>query len=363
VLRYFYWLGQRQQADGVIAFDSSLLGPLLELTGPVTAPGIPTPLDYKNGVALLDRYVNATGTKGPRSAPNKNIAGQAYSAVFKKLQGLGSTNLPTTLRVLGKSLRQKHLLLWLGGPTIAPILARQRWDGAIDPTRSDYLYVVDTNVHYNKINDFVHEGLSYRAIVQPDRSLQSTLTITYTNTAPPSQQLYRQRFPQDNPLYEDFVRVYVPLGSALRGTTGLIQPWSTTRDHDKTVFAGYLRVGQGRSATVTFSYVVPPNADMDPSTYSLTVQKQPGTDTLTHTAPLAVDVTTSNSLVRVGAGRVWAWRGRLDGDITLTAPVHGGKPRPVPLGYDAAPAAVVPGAQIDPWAVLPAGLPTAPATP
>jgi len=360
LLRYFYWLGQGQWSDGVIAFDSSLLGPLLALTGPVTVPGIDTPLDSKNGVRVLDSYVNGTGKN-----PNKDVAGKAYSLVFKRLQGLGAATLPEAVRVLGTALRQKHMLLWLPDATVGPILARHTWDGAIDPTRSDYLYVVDTNVHYNKINDYVHEGLSYRALIQPDRSLRSTLTITYTNTAPPSALLRLRRPPQDNPLYEDFVRVYVPLGSALLSTTGLVQPWSATRDHNKTVFAGYLRVEQGRSLTVTFSYVVPPNANMDPSTYSLTVQQQPGvdTDTVTRTVPLAVDIATGSSLVRVGSGAAWAWRGRLDGDTTLSAPLRGGQPRPIPLGYDLAPVAVAPGSQIDPWAVLPAGLPTAPIAP
>ena len=355
LLRYFYWLGQGQWSDGVIAFDSSLLGPLLALTGPVTVPGINTPLDSKNGVHVLDSYVNGTG-KGP----NKDVAGKAYSLVFKSLQGLGAAKLPDAVGVLGTALRQRHMLLWLPDTTLAPILAHHTWDGAIDPTRSDYLYVVDTNVHYNKINDYMHEGLSYRALIQPDRSLRSTLTITYTNTAPPSQQLYRQRFPQDNPLYEDFVRVYVPLGSTLLHTTGLIQPWSTARDHNKTVFTGYLRVPQGQRGTVIFSYVVPPNADMAPTTYSLTVQKQPGADTMAHTAPLTVDIATSSPLVHVGAGAAWAWRGHLDGDTRLTAQIQGGQPRPIPLSYDTAPGAIAPGARIDPWTVLPAGLPPAP---
>jgi len=360
LLRYFYWLGQGHRADGVIAFDSSLLGPLLGLTGPVTVPGIPIPLDSANGVHTLDTYVNKTGKD-----PNKSVAGLAYKLVFDRLQQLGTAQLSATLRVLGTALRQKHLLLWLPDATVAPILAHHGWDGAIDATRSDYLYVVDTNVHYNKINDFVHEGLSYRAVIQPDRSLRGTLTITYTNTAPAAARLYQLRPPQNNPLYEDFVRVYAPLGSALLGTTGLVQPWATMRDHNKTVFAGYLRVPAGQGATVTFSYVVPPNADMNPSAYTLTVQKQPGTDTTTHTAPLAVDVTASSPLMRVGfgAGAGWAWRGRLDADVRLTAPLQGGRPAPIPLNYDAAPVAVAPGARIEPWAVLPANLPAAPAAP
>lgn len=366
LLRYFYWLGQRQWATGVVAFDSSLLGPLLGLTGPVTVPGISTPLTSANGVQTLDHYVNAAPTTSAHSPPGKNVASLAYKLIFDKLQGLGAANLSNVASVMGKALRQKHLLLWLPDPTIAPILARHGWDGAIDPTRSDYLYVVDTNAHYNKINNFIHEGLTYRTMVQPDRSLRSTLTITYTNTTPVD--LREVRPPQDNPLYEDFVRVYTPLGSTLRGATGLIQPWSTMRDHNKTVFSGYLRVPRGHSQTVTFSYLVPPNADMSLSTYSLTVQKQPGGGGIMPTLSLAVDVASASPLVRVGAnatgvtGATWAWRGPLDGDVTLTVPLQGGRPAPIPLNYDVAPVTVAPGASVGPWAVLPAGLPPIPST-
>ena len=365
LLRYFYWLGQHNLPDGVIAFDSSLLGPLLGLTGPVTVPGIPTPLTSANGIQTLDHYVNAAPTTSAHSPPSKNVASLAYKLIFDKLQALGAANLSNVASVMGKALRQKHLLLWLPDRTIAPILARHGWDGAIDPTRSDYLYVVDTNAHYNKINDFIREGLTYHAVVQPDRSLHSTLTITYTNETPTDLRAIRP--PQDNPLYEDFVRVYTPLGSTLRGVMGLVQPWRTMRDHNKTVFSGYLRVPRGHSQTVTFSYLVPPNADMGLSTYSLTVQKQPGGGGIMPTLPLAVGVASGSPLVGVGAGAegaTWTWRGSLDSDVTLTVPRQGGRPAPIPLNYDVAPNVVAadaaPGASVGPWAVLPAGLPPGP---
>jgi len=65
-------------------------------------------------------------------------------------------------------------------------------------------------------------------------------------------------------------------------------------------------------------------------------------------------------------GATWAWRGPLDSDVTLTVPLWGGHPAPIPLNYDTAPAAVsadiAPGSSVGPWAVLPAGLPAAPST-
>jgi len=353
LLRYFYGLGQPQHIDGVIAFDSSLVPALLRITGPITVTDPNPPHDIvtltaDNAVATLQARVNNAGT----GARNKPFASTVYSAVFKHLRALHGSQLTLAARVMRTALDGRHLLLWVPDPSVAPLLARQRWDGAIDPTRADYLYVVDTNVHYNKINNHVQEGLSYQAVVTADRSLRATLAITYTNGTT-AQNIVK---PENNTLYEDFVRVYVPLGSRLLATSGLTQVWAPRRDHDKTVFAGYLRVPSLASATVTFSYIVPPNTLLDSTTYSLTVQKQPGRADLPFQANLRGDA----SGVRVGAAAgpgSWAYQGRLNADLRLTTALQGGQARPLPLAYDAAPLTIGPGVAPDPWSVLPAALP------
>jgi len=256
LLRYFYGLGQPQHIDGVIAFDSSLVPALLRITGPITVTDPNPPhevvtLTADNAVATLQARVNDAAT----GKLNKTFASAVYSAVFKGVRTLHGSQLTLAARVVRLALEGRRLLLWVPDPSVAPLLARQRWDGAIDPTRADYLYVVDTNVHYNKINGHVREGLSYHAVVAADRSLHSTVAITYTNGTT-AQNIVK---PENNTLYEDFVRVYVPLGSRLLATAGLTQVWTPRRDHDKTVFAGYLRVPSLASMTVTLSYIVPPN--------------------------------------------------------------------------------------------------------
>ncbi len=354
LLRYLYGLGQPRHIDGVMAFDSSLVPALLRITGPltVTDPNPPrevVTLTADNAVATLQARVNNAAT----GKLNKTFASAVYSAVFKGLRALHGSQLTLAARVVRAALEGRHLLLWVPDPSVAPLLARQRWDGAIDPTRADYLYVVDTNVHYNKINDHVREGLSYHAVVAADRSLRSALAITYANGTT-AQNIVK---PENNTLYEDFVRVYVPLGSRLIATSGLTQLWAPQRDHDKTVFAGYVRVPSLASVTVTFSYTVPPNALLDPTTYSLTVQKQPGRADL----PFQADLRGGASAVRVGAvgPDSWAYQGRLDADLRLTTTIQGGQARPWPLAYDAAPPTIGPGVAPDPWSVLPATLPPA----
>src|SRR5919201_1708057 len=65
LLRYFYWLGAGRLPDGVVAFDTYLLGPLLQITGPVRVPGTTITLTAQHGVHMLDYYVNYAGVGGP----------------------------------------------------------------------------------------------------------------------------------------------------------------------------------------------------------------------------------------------------------------------------------------------------------
>jgi hypothetical protein len=344
LLRYFYQRGRGLRPDGVIAFDSSILPPLIRLTGPVSVPGTNVTLTAQTAVQVLDEHVNAEGTL------NKGFAGKAYGAVFSRLRSLTSSRLTTAARVLEQALRERHLLLWLSDPALAQTLARHGWDGGIDQTKSDYLYVVDTNVHFNKINFLVDESIAYSTSIGADRSLRSTVRITYVNHAT----LAKLRRPQNNTLYEDYVRVLVPLGSRLLATSGLAQPWPTIMAYNKSIFAGYVRVPSLSRVTISFTYLVPPNAVMNDSAYRLTIQKQPGTADL----PLSVDVAAGSNQIRIGGGERWGWRGRRSSDIALTAALSGGQAHPLPLVYAAAMRpTIAEGVEIEPGLTLDISLP------
>ncbi len=350
LLRLFYHAGQGRWVDGVVAFDSALVPILLDLTGPVSVAnpdkkGAFVVLTPTNAIATIDHYVNAVHP----GALDKTFAGAVYQTVFHLLIHLHGGQLSRAATLLHGALTDKHLLLWFPNQDVAPLLARQGWAGAVDPTHGVYLYVVDTNVHYNKIDDQVHETIAYHGVLRADRSVASTVTITYVNDASPA----TLRPPQNNPIDEDFVRVYVPLGSRLHASSGLTQPWTAQRDQGKTLFSGYLRIPSHGRATVTFSYTVLPNAVGAGTSMGLTVQRQPGAAPI----PLTVDFSAGARGLHVAGGATsWSWRGTLTQDQHLTIPVSGGSNHPLALAYDAAPVVVAPGAAIDPWTVLPPNL-------
>jgi hypothetical protein len=155
-------------------------------------------------------------------------------------------------------------------------------DGSMLPTIGDYLYVVDDNRSYNKLNPYVHERATYDVRIQPDLGLDATLTIHY-HVAPSPARLegggpYWGQWGNVHD-YQDFLRVYVPPGAVLRSAHGL-DVWAPQPAYGRIQFAGRFLVREGHDATVTFCYTIP--ADVFQAErfrrYHLTVQHQPGGD-------------------------------------------------------------------------------------
>src|SRR5205814_6430135 len=125
----------------------------------------------------------------------------------------------------------------------------------------DYLYVVDDNRSYNKLNPYVHEDARYNATVARDLSIDAVLTIRYhvdpspahLEGAGPNWGLWGTVHD-----YQDFLRVYVPLGARLVSTTG-IDAWAPRIAYGATQFAGCPLIQQGQRRRRGLRYPTPAN--------------------------------------------------------------------------------------------------------
>ena len=344
LLEAFYTLPTHRYVDGVIALDTELAPRLLALTGPIELPKFRARLTADNALIVLDYLVNGSG--GPHT---KEAATLAYSTVFGRLLTLPSSALPHALRTFAELIRGRNLLLYANDATVQGAIRSARADGAIDPTTGDYLFVVDTNTSANKVNDRVYQRIAYRAVVQPDRAILATLTLTYTNTADrantPPYRLYLGPPNNGRANYGDFVRVFVPAGSRLLTGAGFDQPWPTTMAHGKTQFSGYLALESHQTRVVTLRYRVPANAAAG-RRYTLLVQRQSGS----FLSPLEVAVAPGPG-VSLGTGPV-ALTAVLDRDLTISAPLSGGAPR-LQVIPQVAEAPVAPGSHPEIWVTVP----------
>lgn len=347
LLEVFYQLGTGKHVDGVIAFNSSLLRQIVQVTGPVAVPGYSgATLTPDNAYDELNYRVNGVDpTQG-----GKAFAVAAYGAVFERLLALPSLGgKPALDLVRAGVVGSRDIQLYSDDDAVEKAIVVGGADGAIAPTAQDYLYVVDTNTTANKINPLVKQSLSYNAVIGAKRDIVATVTISYTNTADKANTpVYNGR-----PTYADFVRVFVPAGSTLinTGTTGLDELWPTYTVHRKAQFSGWFRLASHASRTITLRYRVPANSAAG-AQYHLLVQHQSGAPA----AELRIDVSAAPgvSLGDDQTGPTVHLATTLEPDVVVQRTLSGGEPAPIPIDYGVT-EPVIPGSQPEQWVTVPTG--------
>ncbi len=341
-----YRPGYNLSVDGVIAVDQYALRELVAAVGPLTVEGVPTPITADSLIPYIRQaWAPDDGNlTGEWWRERKSFMRPLAEALWTRLRAGDVDGLRLAKTVL-RLLDEKHLLLYVPHPSVAPLLAEQGWDGALRPGEGDLLMVVDANVGYNKASAKVLQSITYEVDLRRHPP-QATLTLVYTHTAT-GQYPCIPEFRYD-PVYEqmmdrcywDYLRVYIPQGSRLLDFTRIPIPgealWSgedesgevTVRPAEEGPFLSLetmLLLPPGAVQTRSFTWELPDGVvswDGDEGTYTLRVQKQSGT--VGH--PLTVRVHLDEKLLLLGTdppptatdGSTLIFQTRLDRDRTLT---------------------------------------------
>ena len=299
----FYEETGGETPDAVVAITPDVFVDLLKVTGPVNFP--------KYGLTLTADSFRDTvqeGTSDQSSPAPKQMLADFAPLLMEQVAALPGSGKTAALAAVIQDLATKNILLYSPDPSLEKKFAQYNWAGTIAQSSGDYLDIVNSNIGGKKTDLSVSQSAQLTTAVQPDGSLVDTLT--YTRTRP--QDL------ADAALNIDYVRVLVPEGSTLVSASGFTRhayyksdgsayTWeklsSFTKDADlaaidatasvdpttgtvtdqeagKTELANWVEVAPGQSATVTLVYKLPARAPTAGSTYSLTVQKQPGNNAI-----------------------------------------------------------------------------------
>jgi hypothetical protein len=180
--------------DGVIYVDPIGLAALLELTGPITVPGLDQPLTADSAASYLlrDQYLD-----GRTDDARHDALTEASKATF---DALVDRELPSPAEIgqhLAPAVRGGHLLFNPFDAAEQAFFARLGTTGAFlggavdagptnDPDhRSDWFSVRTSNAGGNKIDSFLRRDVDYAVTVDPATgSVDATATITLHNAAP-----------------------------------------------------------------------------------------------------------------------------------------------------------------------------------
>lgn len=347
-LMWFYEKSDGPSVDGVISFTPSVVEKLLTVTGPIDMTKdyglVITADNFWQQVELTAERDNllkdnadavAHLPAGEQNKPKK-IIGDLMAKIMEVLpQKLDKDNLVKLLSITEDNLASKQIMFYFNDASLEKTVVDRNWGGAISEAPLDYLMVTNTNIAGAKTDRVIKESINHRASIALDGSMIDTVTITRSHTAAKNEPLVGVR-------NVDWMRIYVPQGSELLSASGFVAPdtkyfeapdesWTTNeviaqtenlaatdnnsgtkiyQENGKTVFANWLMLDPGNSATVTLTYKLPFNvwkkekkndfitrlnnwlnpADNNLYSHSLMVQKQPGAENETMTAELSLPV-------------------------------------------------------------------------
>jgi hypothetical protein len=293
VAQSLYLLDTGRNTDGVIAFDVEAVRRIVTALEPLALPGYAEPLTSANlTTALRQVWAAPAGTEGTVVQATssdwwihrKDFMGDLAAAARAKLES-GQVDFGKLAWAIRSSLDEKHLLVALNDRAVMQAMAQAGWNGGLVPGDGDYLFVVDTNVGWNKVNVIVTRDTHYRVTPAADGSAQAELILVYRHGGQPAPAPC-EHVARYGDTYEDMVqrcyfnylRVYVPAEAALISAEGM-EP-DTVRsfpgEQGTTVLAGYVVVPAGQEHQVRLAYQLPP-ATVGNEAYQLHVQKQAGT--------------------------------------------------------------------------------------
>ncbi|HUG36566.1 MAG TPA: DUF4012 domain-containing protein [Candidatus Limnocylindrales bacterium] len=269
-------LGPDFTPDTVIAFDEEALRRLVEALGGVDVADYAERLTAANAIERLEYHAYGPGTDA--SVRGRRPFFESFTeALATRLVSLPAERVPAVLTALTSLLGERHLLISATHPPLATLAAALAWDGRLDSSPGDYLYVVDTNVDYTEPFPRVDQAIDYEVTLEADGGATVLLTLSSHNTNPSRETLlYGRAIRRD---LSDYLRVYVPHGARLIRATGFHSEAHTFDESGRTVFAGHFFLRAGDRTQVVLEYELPPTqpAPPDPrSSYHLTLQRQPG---------------------------------------------------------------------------------------
>jgi hypothetical protein len=176
------------KVDGVLSVDPQGLAALLALTGPVTLPDWPTPIDSGNVVNVTLRDAYAAFADTPDRA---DFLGDVAKAAVDKAT-TGRLGKPSKIsQALGKAAHAGHISLTFARPDEQRLATELGVSGRLDPIRSDAVAVTTSNFGGNKIDYYLQRSVDYRVTLHPDDRgtaavADADLSVTLDNTAPAS---------------------------------------------------------------------------------------------------------------------------------------------------------------------------------
>ncbi|MDD5567240.1 MAG: DUF4012 domain-containing protein [Patescibacteria group bacterium] len=270
--------GPEKNIHGVIAITPTFIESLLGLTGEIKVNGLT--FTAENFTEQLQYQVEqGYYRQGISDADRKEVIGDMSEQLLERILNFPQSRWGELWQTIENHIAEKHLLFYSKNASLQQVIEQENWGGKMaEPSNGDYLFVVDANMASLKSDPGVLRTIDYSVAETADEKI-ADLTITYNNSG---------TFDWKSTRYRTYTRVYVPLGSVLLESSGVMEndklhggrsaEPEVYDELGRTVFAGFISIEPQETGTLHFRYRLPDTIfdTSDGKQYDLYVQKQGG---------------------------------------------------------------------------------------
>ena len=265
--------------DGIIALDTRFVLDMIKVLGPIEVTGTKFTAEEVEECACphiiyeLEKY--ADQPVNFEKSDRKGIIGVLMQQMMAKTFDAPKSTWPNILGTIISSLEKKDLLLYFKEAKSQQAAEKINFAGRLYNYEGDYLHINEANFAGAKSNLYIIEEVKQVIKKGKDDNIEKKVTIEYKYPRRGDNcSLERKGGLCLAGIYRDFIRIYVPKGSALTKSSGTEVALTASEDLDKTVFEGFLTIRPEGTAKIELEYTVPLKIDNE---YKLLIQKQPGT--------------------------------------------------------------------------------------
>lgn len=339
-----YTLSTGIPTRGVIAFNQLAVKRILEFIGPVKIDGYPEPIS----AASVENFMRQSWAPDPQAGVTpqwwgnrKKFMGDLGKVILSKLlSGADSKTISGLAKAAMELIKSGQLLVYVDQPEITVLLAKAGLSGGLDPGIGDYLYLVDSNVGFNKVDPLVTRELSYQVDLSRLQNPTARIVIKYQHTVSENvpckhEATYGKGTYADmqTRCYWDYWRIYLPVDNQLTGSSVL--PVSGSMLLNKSDWNGSVQQEPGEKdlSIVAGMMVLPTHSqqetklqiDLSPNfikkdkngnwVYSLRIPKQPGLAWLSVSIQIKLPdgavLSQDSTGWTKGKDQIWTWSGKL----------------------------------------------------
>ena len=231
-VEFFAGLDLDLKIDGVIAVDQLALKLLVGGLGSVVVPEYDNDvLTQDNVIAKIREYwappagtiqgvVVGSATQAPWLSwyvQRKQFMSYLIQSMSARLEdGTRSVNMLQLGKSVLQALNEKHILIYLQEPLGWGGIAGANWGGAVAQTTGDYLFVVDTNMGFNKANGVVTRAIDYAVTIDAAGLARAQVRVSYDNPSSRDTECVHEPSYEAtydlmmNRCYWNYLRIYAP---------------------------------------------------------------------------------------------------------------------------------------------------------